>query len=88
MNIGVAIYVESHTIAIQHIHPHMLYKNLYNIPSGSSRLIALKAVGAVNNAFTLCRSIVRQKLPVSISHINLHPHDKNNVTTSSPVRST
>ena len=55
------------------MHPH----RVYNLPSGSKRLIALKAVGAVNNAFTLCRSIVRQKLPVSISHNNLLTRDIN-----------
>ncbi len=36
-----------------------------NSPFGSSRLIARKAVGAVNSALTLCSEITRQKVPAS-----------------------
>ena len=36
-----------------------------NLPSGSSFLIALKAVGAVNNDFILCSDITLQKTPAS-----------------------
>ena len=38
---------------------------LTRFPSGSSRLIALKAVGAVKKVFTLYSSIIRQKVPAS-----------------------
>ena len=36
-----------------------------NLPSGSSFLIALKAVGAVNKDFTLYSEIIFQKAPAS-----------------------
>ena len=35
------------------------------LPSGSSFLIARKAVGAVNRTLTLCSAITRQKAPAS-----------------------
>ena len=38
---------------------------LKNFPSGSSFLIALIAVGAVNRDFTLCSEIILQKTPGS-----------------------
>ena len=38
---------------------------LINSPLGSLRFIALNAVGAVNNIFTSCSSIIRQKVPGS-----------------------
>ena len=38
---------------------------LKNLPSGSSFLIALIAVGAVNKDFTLCSDITLQKTPAS-----------------------
>ena len=44
-----------------------------NFPSGSSFLIALNAVGAVNNDFTLYSDIILQNVPaVSYTHLRAH----------------
>ena len=44
---------------------HDMSRPASNRPSGSSRLIARKAVGAVNIAFTPCCEITRQNAPAS-----------------------